>query len=55
MPALTTANIPAEQMAEQGVKLLERVIRESLVPEPQRHILPVSLVARQSTGPKKTA
>lgn len=54
MPALTTANIPAEQMAEQGVKLLERVIRESLVPEPQRHILPVSLVARQSTGPKKT-
>jgi DNA-binding LacI/PurR family transcriptional regulator len=55
MPALTTANIPAEQMAEQGVKLLERVIRESLVPEPQRHILPVSLVARQSTAPKKTA
>lgn len=55
MPALTTANIPAEQMAEQGVKLLERVIRESFVPEPQRHILPVSLVARQSTGPKKTA
>ena len=55
MPALTTANIPAEQMAEQGVKLLERVIRESLVPEPQRHILPVSLVARKSTGPKKTA
>ncbi|HEV7405332.1 MAG TPA: LacI family DNA-binding transcriptional regulator [Chthoniobacteraceae bacterium] len=55
MPALTTANIPAEQMAEQGVKLLERVIRESLVPEPQRHILPVTLVTRQSTGPKKTA
>jgi DNA-binding LacI/PurR family transcriptional regulator len=55
MPALTTANIPAEQMAEQGVKLLERVIRESLVPEPVRHILPVTLVARQSTGPKKTA
>jgi DNA-binding LacI/PurR family transcriptional regulator len=55
MPALTTANIPAEQMAEQGVKLLERVIRESLVPEPQRHILPVTLVERASTAPKKTA
>ena len=53
LPALTTARIPAEQMAEQGIKLIERLVREPLFTEPQRHILPVSLTERQSTGAPK--
>lgn len=55
LPALTTVKIPAEQMAEQGVRMIERLVREPLPSEPQRHVLPVSLTQRQSTGAPKNA
>jgi DNA-binding LacI/PurR family transcriptional regulator len=53
LPALTTARIPAEQMAEEGIKLIERLVREPLFTDAQRRILPVSLTERQSTAPPK--
>lgn len=51
MPALTTVHIPAEAMAEQGVAMIERLVREPMLHEAQRHVLPVRLVERQSTAP----
>ncbi|MEA3207309.1 MAG: LacI family transcriptional regulator, repressor for deo operon, udp, cdd, tsx, nupC, and nupG [Chthoniobacter sp.] len=54
-PPLTTLHLPVEEMARLGVKEIERMVRETLAPEPKKVLLPVGLLQRGSTGaPKKS-
>ncbi len=48
-PSLTTIHLPAEEMAEAGVQEIDRLVREGAPDAPQKRILPVRLVARDST------
>ena len=50
-PPLTTVHIPAEEMAIQGVHEIERLVRDEILHEQKRHLLPVRLVERSSCGP----
>jgi LacI family transcriptional regulator len=53
LPALTTVHVPAEEMADFGVREIERLVREPMPMEPRRHMVPVRLEVRGSTGPVK--
>ncbi len=53
LPAMTTVHLPAEEMASLGVKEIERMVREPLPTEPRKHVVPVRLSERGSTGPAK--
>ena len=55
LPQLTTVHLPAEEMAERGVREIERLVREPVPIEPRQHLVPVALVARASTGSVATA
>jgi DNA-binding LacI/PurR family transcriptional regulator len=50
-PALTTIHLPAEEMAAQGVKEIDRMVREGPSEKARRTVLPVHLVERKSCGP----
>jgi DNA-binding LacI/PurR family transcriptional regulator len=47
-PPLTTIHLPAEEMAAQGVKEIDRLMREGPAAEAFRRVLPVRLVERKS-------
>jgi len=49
-PALTTVRLPAEAMAAEGVREIERLIQETTPPEGRRVVLPVRLIERDSTA-----
>ncbi len=49
-PALTTVHLPAEEMATEGVRVIERLIQENTPPEARRMVLPVRLIIRNSTA-----
>jgi DNA-binding LacI/PurR family transcriptional regulator len=51
VPPLTTIHLPAEEMGARGVKEIDRLVRESQPIEPRRHVVPVHLIQRGSTGP----
>ncbi len=53
VPPLTTVHIPAEEMAETGVKELERLIRTGTQIDAQKRVMPVSLVERSTTAVPK--
>jgi DNA-binding LacI/PurR family transcriptional regulator len=53
LPALTTVHIPAEEMADLGVREIDRLVREGAPVEPRRHVVPVQLAERGSSGPVK--
>jgi LacI family transcriptional regulator len=54
-PALTTMRQPLQHMAHTAVSLLlnRGASRDGPPPPPNRHVLPTSLVVRQSTGPPR--
>jgi DNA-binding LacI/PurR family transcriptional regulator len=54
LPGLTTVHIPAEEMADLGVKEIDRLVREAVPVEPRRHVVPVQLAERGSSGPAKS-
>ncbi len=49
-PPLTTVHLPAEEMAEAGIREIDRLVREGALDAPQKAILPVHLVIRESAG-----
>lgn len=49
-PRLTTVHLPAEEMAEAGIKEIERLVREGIADAPRKTSVPVSLVRRDSTA-----
>ncbi len=51
IPGLTTAHLPAEEMARVGICEIERLVREPLATEPRKQILSVRLIERSSSGP----
>ncbi len=55
LPRLTTIHLPAEEMAEIGVKEIDRLVREGAQIEAQRQTLPVRLIERGSTAGPKSA
>ena len=52
-PRLTTIHLPAEEMAESGIQEIDRLVREGAPDAPRKIILPVRLVARASTEPRR--
>jgi LacI family transcriptional regulator len=50
LPQMTTVHIPAEEMAEIGVREIDRMVREPLPSAPRVQAVPVSLVERGSTA-----
>jgi DNA-binding LacI/PurR family transcriptional regulator len=55
LPQLTTIHIPAEEIAETGVKEIERLVRSGTQFEAQKRSIPVRLVERGSTAaPRKS-
>jgi len=50
IPALTTVHLPAEEMAEAGVRELDRLIRSGLQIDAQRRVFPTSLTERGSAA-----
>ena len=55
LPQLTTVHLPAEEMAAQGVREIDRMVREPLSGEARRQLVPVTLTERESTGPAPAA
>jgi hypothetical protein len=41
-------------MADLGVKEIDRLVREAVPVEPRRHVVPVQLAERGSSGPAKS-
>jgi LacI family transcriptional regulator len=54
-PPLTTVHLPAEEMAAQGVKEIDRLVREGPSDKPKRVVLPVHLAERKSCGVARNA
>jgi len=52
-PPLTTIHLPAEEMAEMGVREVDRLVNTGVSDEPRKTTIPVRLVERSSTGPAK--
>ncbi len=50
-PALTTVHIPAEELAENAVREVDRLVREGISYIPKKEIFPVRLVERESCAP----
>jgi DNA-binding LacI/PurR family transcriptional regulator len=47
-PRLTTIHIPAEEMAESGVRELDALVHDPATPTPRKTLVPVKLVERDS-------
>jgi LacI family transcriptional regulator len=52
-PALTTIHLPAERLAEHGIREIDRLVNSAAADAAQREMLPVRLVPRSSTGPAR--
>lgn len=52
-PQLTTVHLPAEEMAEAGIREIDRLVREGAPAAPRKNILPVHLVVRASTAGRR--
>jgi LacI family transcriptional regulator len=52
-PPLTTIHLPAEEMALQAVREIDRLVNTPLADEPHKIGVPVQLIIRASTGPAK--
>lgn len=52
-PQLTTVHLPAEEMAELGIREIDRLVNTAVADAPRRELLPVRLVSRSSTGPAR--
>ena len=52
-PALTTIHLPAEEMAELGIREIDRLASGALSETAHKTVVPVKLVTRASTGPAK--
>jgi LacI family transcriptional regulator len=50
-PALTTIHLPAEEMAAQGIREINRLVNVGAADAPRKELVPVRLVSRASTGP----
>jgi LacI family transcriptional regulator len=50
-PALTTIHLPAEEMAQLGIREIDRLVNVGVADVPRKETLPARLVARSSTGP----
>jgi LacI family transcriptional regulator len=50
-PQLTTVHLPAEEMAEVGVRTIDRLVNLTTPESAQKEVIPVNLVVRSSTGP----
>lgn len=48
-PLLTTVHLPAEEMAEQAIREIDRLVREGVPDSPRQTVVPVRLVERNST------
>ncbi|HEY3899448.1 MAG TPA: LacI family DNA-binding transcriptional regulator [Chthoniobacter sp.] len=53
-PPLTTIHIPAEEVAEAGIREINRLVNAGAAENAQKQVLPVRLVVRASTGPANT-
>jgi DNA-binding LacI/PurR family transcriptional regulator len=49
-PSLTTVHLPAEEMAELGIREIDRLIRDGMPDSPRQTLLPVQLMARASSA-----
>jgi LacI family transcriptional regulator len=52
-PPLTTVHLPAEEMAEQGIREIDRLVNVAVADAPRKESLPVRLIKRASTGPAR--
>jgi len=52
-PQLTTIHLPAEEMAQLGIRDIDRLVSLGVSETPHKTLLPVGLVTRSSTGPAK--
>jgi len=50
-PPLTTIHVPAEELAQAGIREIDRLINLGAAETARKEVLPVRLVARASTGP----
>ena len=50
-PALTTIHLPAEEMAAQGIREIDRLVNVGVADAPRKESVPVRLISRASTGP----
>ncbi|HSI10647.1 MAG TPA: LacI family DNA-binding transcriptional regulator [Chthoniobacter sp.] len=53
-PALTTIHLPAEEMAAQGIREIDRLVNVGVADAPRKESVPVRLVSRASTGSAAT-
>ncbi len=54
-PQLTTVHLPIEDMAELGVQTIDRLVHDAPSPVPQKTLLPLRLVQRQSSAARKVS
>lgn len=50
LPALTTIHLPAEEIAAQGIREIDRLVNVGVADVPRKELVPVRLVSRASTG-----
>jgi LacI family transcriptional regulator len=50
-PPLTTIHLPAEEIAELGIREIDRLVNAGAADAPRKESLPVRLISRSSTGP----
>ena len=50
-PGLTTVHLPAEEMAAQGIREIDRLVNVGVADAPRKELVPVRLITRASTGP----
>lgn len=53
-PRLTTIHLPAEEMAELGIREIDQLVREGAPDAPRKTVMPVRLISRDSCAPRKT-
>ena len=53
-PRLTTVHLPAEEMAERGIREIDHLVREGAPDAPRKTVIPVQLVSRDSSAARKT-
>lgn len=54
-PQLTTIHLPAEEMAENGIREIDHLVRDGAPDTPRKTVLPVHLITRDSTAARKHA
>lgn len=54
-PDLTTVHLPAEEMAAEALREVERLVSQGVPVQPRKRLLPVRMVERASMGPVKVS